>query len=65
MASLYSFPWHNDNCIRDKEHIEKNGNKRFFCKTHNQWASEIPVRIVTIYHYGDGTIKQTEKENKE
>ena len=54
-GKLYSFPWHNDQCQRSQEYLDKDGHKRFFCLTHHQWASEMPVSKTVTYTYGDGT----------
>lgn len=52
----YSQEWHNDSCERSLERMSQNGHKKFFCKTHNQWASEVPVKSEVTHTYGDGTI---------
>lgn len=54
----YNHEWHNDECVRSQEHLdEANGYRCFYCKTHNQWAAEVPVEShrITTYSYGDGT----------
>ncbi len=52
----YSEDWHNDQCRRDKEYVNnQTGAKSFFCLTHNQWASELPVAMKTTFIYGDKT----------
>ena len=53
-GKVYTFPWHNDECVRQQEYIDNDGYKRFFCKNHHQWASERPVKTELIFTYGDG-----------
>lgn len=54
--AAYNYSWHNDNCERSQEHFDaSNGYKCFFCKTHNQWAAEVPIKREIIFTYEDGS----------
>jgi hypothetical protein len=66
MPKLYSFPWHNDDCVHKpgSDRIERDGRKVFFCETHGQWASEVPVKKTVVYEYGDGNIQTMEFRTK-
>lgn len=55
MSTLYNYPWHTDACERETQEIERNGEKCFWCKTHGQWAAEMPVEKIEIFVYADGT----------
>lgn len=59
---LYNQVWHTDACVREQEQIKNNGRKMFWCKTHGQWAAELPTKVTTIYEYGDGTSRIDSKE---
>jgi hypothetical protein len=53
---IYTFPWHNDQCVRERQYIGADGYKRFWCKTHGQWAAEKPVSVERTFFYGDGDL---------
>ena len=46
--------WHTSECDMTFKHTDKrNGDKVYWCNTHNQWAYESPIKIEFIY--ADGT----------
>lgn len=60
----YNQSWHNDKCehsLNDDHFDPYCGHKKFFCKTHNQWAAILPVETKIIYIYGDGSTKEITK----
>jgi len=62
MATPYTQAWHTDACERKNERTDtKDGYRRFFCVTHNQWAAEKPISKVITYTYEDGSVLRQTK----
>lgn len=57
----YNEQWHNDDCIRSRENLQRsNGYRSFFCLTHGQWAAEIPLKQKVIFTYQDDSKEEYE-----
>lgn len=52
------FKHHTEDCDIELK-SETENSRSYWCKTHGQWAYEIPIRVV--YHWEDGSTSEIEK----